>query len=89
MALKDVLANAPDNNWANDFEALGKYPGLSNKESETLFKAFRKAVPNNDSKSCLNLASVGLVLDCERFLANVRKRGVLRPSRYDFQVECV
>ena len=89
MALKDVLANAPDNNWANDFEALGKYPGLSNKESETLFKAFRKAVPNNDSKSCLNLAAVGLVLDCERFLANVRKRGVLRPSRYDFQVECV
>ena len=58
MALKDVLANAPDNNWANDLEALGKYPGLSNKESETLFKAFRKAVPNNDSKSSLNLAAV-------------------------------
>ncbi len=89
MALKDVLANSPDNNWTNDLEALGKYPRLSNRESETLFKAFRKAVPNKDSKSGSNLAAVGLVLDCERFLASVRKRGVLRPSRYDFQIECV
>jgi hypothetical protein len=90
--LDDVTRAAPPGGWFTDvpklFSLRSKHQ-LSGGESKTVEKTFAQAVAAGDPDSACRIAAIGLGIDESRFLPALRRRGYLRPSKYDFQTATI
>lgn len=90
MDLEQILKSTPGTGWLGDVPALLAQKGkvnLSEQESKQVQKGFLERMEQGDFDAAANWACVGLALDADNFLPAIRRKNVLRPSAYDFQVD--
>lgn len=87
MRFEELLASFPANSWCDQPELVAKHKGsvtISKPESRRLLGEVVAAIEGRDAVDASNRLLAGFLLDEERFLAQVKKEGVLRISRCSY-----
>jgi hypothetical protein len=86
--LELLINEIPGNFWIEELRYLERIFSsydLKTEDIEIIFRNLTKAIEKNQVGRISNWLTLGLIIDEFRFIAIIRKRGLLKPSKYDFQ----
>jgi len=87
MTLKEIIENLSAGYWIQEINTLLHYRDkyIPNKvDLKLIISEFEKWLKNYKRGRVVNWAIVGLIFYHDQFLSQVRKKGLLRPSKYSF-----
>lgn len=92
MNLAELCATFKTGDWWGELQSMGlarQSVSLSSEEISSIASDVQHNLSTGKAGSALNWLSVGLYFDELRFLLFVRRAGILRSSRYDFQSKAI
>ncbi len=87
MTLKEIIENLSAGYWIHEIDSLLRDRGtyIPNKvDLKLIISEFEKWLQNYKYGRAVNWAILGLIFHHDQFLSQVRKKGLLRPSKYSF-----
>ncbi|MFC1761897.1 hypothetical protein ACFL6U_07425 [Planctomycetota bacterium] len=87
MTLKEIMENLSASYWIGEINTLLRYRGtyIPNKvDLKLIISEFEKWLQNYKRGRAANWAILGLIFHHDQFVSQVRKKGLLRPSKYSF-----
>ena len=92
MNLHDIIGEIPKPFWLDSIDFLvGNYPAyeLSKTESDHVIGQLEYWLNQGKPRRAANWMMIGLFFDEGGSLVKIRRRGYLRPSKYEFRASCI
>lgn len=87
--ITSIVQSAPARNWLSChdyFQKLSNTKNLSKNDIKFISKELESALRNKKSVKACNWLTLGLIFNPETFVERLREKGILRPSKYDFDI---